>query len=38
MIKGSELLRIVEQMHQDKRIPRDVIFEGIQAAVQLATE
>ena len=38
MLKGSELLRIVELMHQEKRIPRDVIFEGIQAALQLAAE
>ena len=38
MIKSSELLRLVESMHQEKRIPKDVIFDGIQAAVQLAAE
>src|SRR5437868_7297718 len=38
MMKGSDLLRIVDQMHHEKNIPRDVIFEGIEAALQLATE
>jgi len=37
-MKGSDLLRIVDQMHHEKNIPREVIFEGIQAALQLATE
>lgn len=37
-MKGSDLLRIVEQMHHEKNIPREVIFEGIQAALQLAAE
>src|SRR5437762_12085961 len=37
-MKGSDLLRIVEQMHQDKRISRDLIFDSIQAAFQLAAE
>lgn len=37
-MKGSDLLRLVDQMHHDKNIPRDVIFEGIQAALQLASE
>jgi N utilization substance protein A len=37
-MNGADLLRIVEQMHRDKNIPREVIFEGIEAALQLATE
>jgi N utilization substance protein A len=37
-MKGSDLLRIVDQMHHEKNIPREVIFEGIEAALQLATE
>jgi len=38
MMKGSDLLRIVDQMHHENNIPREIIFEGIEAAVQLATE
>src|SRR5205085_9971818 len=37
-MKGSDLLRIVDQMHHEKNIPREVIFDGIEAALQLATE
>jgi N utilization substance protein A len=37
-MKGSDLLRIVDQMHHEKNIPREVIFEGIEAALQLAAE
>jgi N utilization substance protein A len=37
-MNGNDLLRHVESMHRDKNIPRDVIFEGIEAAVQLAAE
>jgi transcription termination/antitermination protein NusA len=37
-MKGSDLLRFVEQMHHEKNIDRKVIFDGIEAAVQLATE
>src|ERR671936_2732478 len=37
-MNGSDLLRIVDQMHREKNIPKDVIFEGIEAALQLATE
>ena len=35
---GADLLRIVDQMHRDKNIPKEVIFDGIEAALQLATE
>ncbi len=37
-MKGSDLLRIVDQMHHEKNIDRDIIFEGIEAALQLATQ
>jgi len=37
-MKGSDLLRIVDQMHHEKNIPREVIFDGIEAALQMATE
>lgn len=35
-MKGSELLRLVDQMHHEKNIDREIIFSGIEAAVQLA--
>src|SRR6478672_11746439 len=37
-MKGSDLLRIVDQMQHDKNIDRDIIFSGIEAALQLAAE
>jgi transcription termination/antitermination protein NusA len=37
-MNGADLLRIVDLMHREKNIPKDVIFEGIEAALQLATE
>src|SRR5437667_9383666 len=37
-MNGSDLLRIVDQMHREKNIPKDVIFDGIQAAILLAAE
>src|SRR3954470_21506742 len=37
-MNGPELLRIVDAMHRDKNIPKDIIFEGIEAALQLAAE
>jgi N utilization substance protein A len=37
-MNGAELLRVVDMMHREKGISKDVIFEGIEAAVQLATE
>jgi N utilization substance protein A len=33
-----DLLRIVDQMHHEKNIKRDVIFEGIEAALQMAAQ
>jgi len=35
---GADLLRSIDLMHREKNIPKDVIFGGIEAAVQLATE
>src|SRR5204863_9021027 len=37
-MNGSDLLRIVEVMHREKNIPKEIIFGGIEAAVQLAME
>src|SRR5438445_2442440 len=37
-MNGADVLRIVELMHREKNIPKEVIFEGIEAALQLATE
>jgi len=37
-MKGSDLLRIVDQMHHEKNIDREIIFSGIEAALQLATQ
>jgi N utilization substance protein A len=35
---GRELLKLVDHLHEEKRIARDVIFNGIEAAIQLAAE
>ena len=37
-MKGSDLLRIVDQMQHEKNIDREIIFAGIEAALQLATQ
>lgn len=37
-MNGGELLRIVEAMHRDKNISKDIIFDGIEQALQLAAE
>jgi N utilization substance protein A len=37
-MNGADVLRIVDMMHREKNISRDVIFDGIEAALQLATE
>ncbi|HEV3118316.1 MAG TPA: transcription termination factor NusA [Gemmataceae bacterium] len=37
-MNGADVLRIVDLMHREKNIPKDVIFEGIEAALQLATQ
>ncbi|OWK35883.1 transcription termination factor NusA [Fimbriiglobus ruber] len=35
---GKEVLKLVDLMHEEKKISRDVIFGGIEAAIQLAAE
>jgi transcription termination/antitermination protein NusA len=36
--QGENILRLVETMQREKNIPRDVIFNGIEAAIQLALQ
>src|SRR5215831_3612695 len=38
IMNGADVLRIVDLMHREKNIPKNVIFDGIEAALQLATE
>src|SRR6516225_6391385 len=38
VMKGSDLLRLVDQMQHEKNIDREIIFSGIEAAVQLAMQ
>lgn len=35
---GKELLKLVDVMHEERKIPRETIFKGIEAAIQLAAE
>src|ERR1700741_1382976 len=35
-MKGSEVLRIVDELDHEKDIDREIIFSGIEAALQLA--
>jgi transcription termination/antitermination protein NusA len=37
-MNGPELLRVIDMIHREKNIPKEHIFSGIEAAVQLATE
>lgn len=37
-MKGSDLIRIVDEMQHQKNIDREIIFSGIEAALQLAAE
>lgn len=37
-MNGSELLRIVDAMQREKNIAKEVIFQGIEAALQLAAQ
>ena len=37
-MNGADLLRGVETIHREKNIPRELIFEAIESAIQLATE
>src|SRR5687767_11898968 len=38
IMNGADVLRGVEAIHREKNIPRELIFEAIESAVQLATE
>jgi N utilization substance protein A len=37
-MNSGELLRIVDAMHREKNIPKEIIFGSIEAALQLATQ
>src|SRR4051794_5431224 len=37
-MKGSDLVRIIDEMQHQKNIDREIIFSGIEAALQLAAE
>ncbi len=37
-MNGADLLRVVEALHREKQIPRELIFEAIESGVQLAAE
>lgn len=37
-MNGAELVRGVDLIHREKNIPRELIFNAIESAVQLATE
>src|SRR5580698_6738847 len=37
-MNGPEFLRIVDMMHREKNIPKEVIFNGIEAALHLAAQ
>ncbi len=37
-MNGPELLRIIDAMHREKSIPKEVIFGGIESALQLAAQ
>jgi N utilization substance protein A len=37
-MNGADVLRIVDAMHRDKNIPKEVIFKGIEDALQLAAQ
>src|SRR5262249_36174690 len=37
-MNGSDLLRIVDMMHREKNVSKDIIFGAVEAAVQLAVQ
>src|SRR6185436_18975047 len=37
-MKGSDLIRIIDEMQHQKNIDREIIFAGIESALQLAAE
>ena len=32
-MKGSEILRIVDAIHRDKNVDKEIVFEGIEQAI-----
>src|SRR5262245_10069053 len=36
LVMGKEVLKLVDVMTEEKKIPREVIFTGIESAIQLA--
>src|SRR5262249_52977263 len=37
-MNGADVLRLVDVMHREKNIPKEIIFGSIEAALQLATQ
>lgn len=37
-MNGNEVLRIVDSIHRDKNIPKDIVFEGIEQAILSAAK
>ncbi len=37
-LTGAELLRLVDVMHREKNIPKEIIFTGIEASLQMAAQ
>jgi len=35
---GEEILKLVEKLHEDRKIPRETILKGIESAIQVAAE
>jgi N utilization substance protein A len=35
---GDEILKLVDKLHEDRKIPRETIFNGIASAIQVAAE
>ena len=35
---GEEILKLVEKLHEDRKIPRETILNGIASAIQVAAE
>jgi N utilization substance protein A len=35
---GDEILKLVDKLHEDRKIPRETIFTGIASAIQVAAE
>ena len=35
---GKAILELVEKLHEDRKIPRETVFNGIASAIQVAAE